>query len=332
MPSVEKGGMRGREVVSDAAPCVYDYSIAIFGVNEGQTIGRCLQSVDSACAGRRAHIAVLLNGTTDRSAEIVRSTPLRHASVSVYRFPAADKANCINWFMHKLRCDAGMYFCVDAYAEIAPGAFQALTEALRNRSKALIASGIPSRGRSAKVMAEKVLMGGGLDGRLYAMRPSFVERFVAAKLRLPLGLYRVDGLIGAMAAYDLDSAGTGWDEDRITGAAEATFAIRPLSIFRWNDVRRQYNREIRQARGRLENQAMEALVKSRGFEGLPSNARDMVRSWLPGNLPAPRSWRERYFMKLALRQISSPFPGPGQLLPKLVHERLWLKSEEDRGA
>lgn len=312
--------------VTPAAPTMVvrdevDYDIAVPAVNEAATIERCLLSINRASAGSRARIAVLLNGTTDHSLDIIRSIKLENAALSVYRFPAADKANAINRFLYDLRLDARTYVFVDAYAKIGPEALRAMTAALGANPNALIATGVPTSGRSAEAARAKTLQGGVVNGQLYAMTPEFVNRFVAAGLRLPVQLYRGDGLLGSMAAHDLDAAVTKWDSTRIVGVAEASFEISPLSILKWRDIRRQYRREIRQARGRLENEAIKSIIYADGYAALPGNANDMVVRWLKSHRPEPKSLQERYFIRLALRQLDAARPAPGDLVPELLLER-----------
>jgi hypothetical protein len=280
-----------------------DFDIAVFAVNEAAAIAACIASIDRDCAGRSAHISVLLNGTTDNTIELLQSTRLAHASMTVYRFPIADKANAINYYLYELRHAAAVHFCIDAYARIGKGSFRAMAAAFATQPQVHIASALPVSGRSARVTAANIMKGGAVNGNLYAVRPDFIERLVAARYRLPLQIYRTDPLLGAMAAHDLDSINKPWDDTRLIGVAEASFAITPLSIFRLRDIRRQYNREIRQARGRMENEAIKAIAYTTGFAALPDNANDMIKEWLKSAKPSPRSMREAYFTRRALHQL-----------------------------
>lgn len=298
-----------------------DYDIAVFAVNEAATIERCLTAIDRAAAGCRTRIVVLLNGTTDNSLEIIKATRLLHAALVVYRFPAADKANAINRFLYDLRLDAAIYFCIDAYTRIGPDSLRAMAAALEADPYALVASSIPTNGRSAKTVREYTLKGGAISGQLYALRPDFVNRLVAAGFRLPLQIYRGDALLGSMAAHDLDAPGTKWDDRRIIGVEGATYEISPLSIFRWRDIIRQYRRETRQARGRFENEAIKSIIYAKGYAALPSNATDMIKEWLQSHQLKPRSLREGYFMRQALQRLDEARPAPADLVPQLALER-----------
>ena len=296
-----------------------DFDIAVYAVNEAATIEACIRSIDSACAGRHGHIAVLLNGTTDESTSILAGTRLTHAALSVYLFPVADKANAINHFLYTLRQRATAHFGIDAYTMIGPTALQAIVEALASQPQALIASGVPVNGRSAKFQADSTLRGGAVDGRLYALRSSFVDRLVEARLQLPLQLYWGDGLLGSMAAHDLCPMRKHWDNSRLIGVPDATFSITPLSIFLWRDVRRHYKREIRQRVGRVQNEAIKTIIYTRGYEALPANANEMAATWLKANPLQPRSLRDRFFVRKALQYIDAQRVGP--TAPQLLFSR-----------
>lgn len=280
-----------------------DFDIAVFAANEARTIVPCLESVDLACSGMQAHISVLLNGTCDETLELIRAMHLQHAGLTVYFIEKADKANAINQYIHRVRPPAQLYICVDAYTRITPDSFKAMKSALDSNPQADIASGLPVSGRSAVVVAENTMKGGMVNGQLYAVRPDFLARVVGAGYRLPLQLYRVDGLLGSMAAHALDPVRLAWDSSRIIGVKDASFALTPLSIFKLRDIRRQYVREIRQARGRMENAAIKEIIFKDGYAGLPENANDMIKQWLRDHKPVSRSPREQYFTRLALKQL-----------------------------
>ncbi len=196
-----------------------------------------------------------------------------------------------------------------------------MAAALSAHPTALIASGVPTTGRSANATRAKTLQGGVVNGQFYAITPEFANRFVAAGFRLPLQLYRGDGLLGSMAAHDFDASATEWDNARVVGVGEATFEISPLSVLKWRDIRRQYRREIRQARGRLENEAVKSIIYASGYAALPGNANDMIKDWLKSHGLKPRSLREGYFLRLALQQLDGARPVPSELVPELLLDR-----------
>lgn len=284
----------------------YYFSIAVFAANEGALIGSCIDSIDRACVGYSTHISVLLNGTSDLSEQLLRQISLKNADLTVYIFDVADKANVINNFFHDLRPEAKFYFCIDGYVRIGEGSLRAMDRAFADHSEAVIASAVPVTGRSAAVVHAETVKGGVTNGQFYGLRQTFVARLVAAGIRLPLQHYRVDGLLGSMAAHDLDATGRPWNRARIIGAPGATFAIKPLSIFKMSDIKRQYIREIRQARGLMENEAIKSIIYKDGYAALPYNSNDMIETWLATNRPQARSLREHYFLSKAKKNLRVP--------------------------
>lgn len=279
--------------------------IAVFSADNRTTILPCLRSIDDACkALPSTEVLILLNGASDTTVEIVKQFRPRNCRATVYRFPERDKINAINWYFHSLRRDTNCHICVDGHTSISPGSVEALCHALDSDDRATIASGIPVSGRSADWLARALLAGGANVGNLRAIRRTFVDRLVAAGIKLPLELYRGDGLLGSMAAHDLDPLNVGWDDTRLIGVSNANFRLRPLSAFRPADIRSQYAREIRQARGRMENQAIKTIIYKKGYEGLPNNATDMVNGWLADNTHKTESLREAYFDWRAKRLLS----------------------------
>ncbi|HQT68293.1 MAG TPA: hypothetical protein PLC74_11910, partial [Acetobacteraceae bacterium] len=253
-----------------------DFDIAVYAVNEDRFLASCIKSIDAASEGFRAHINVILNGTTDDSISTLQHTTLSHAKMTVYYLGIADKANAINQYIYKLRNKAHFYISMDAYATIAPGSLSAFRDAFEMNSDAHIVSAVPLRGRSAETVTRMSLQGGVVNGQCYGMRGHFVDHVVAAGIRLPQYLYRVDGLLGSIAAHNTDPLRNPWDNRRIIASKDAKFSIVPLSIFSFRDILRQFKREIKQSRGFLENQAIKAIIYQSGYTALPENADRMV--------------------------------------------------------
>ena len=242
-----------------------------------------------------------LSGTTSRPfcREIA-------APVEIFRIDYPDKSHAINsvFYDRQIRLDAGTYFFVDGYVTIGTDALAALADSLGHGSLAVAASGIACNGRTmSKSNQLQPADGGVLRGALYALRPAFIERIVEQRIRLPIGLYRGDGLLNSMAAHDLDCLSQPWLDRRILTVPAATFEIDSLSVFRFRDLRRQFQRKVRQIRGKLESEAVKKVIYSRGYAALPRFADDLIREFLAAN-PLPRvPFGDRPFMGMALRQL-----------------------------
>lgn len=298
----------------------WDWNIAVFCRNEQASIGRCIESIAAGIGARRGLITLIVNGSTDQSASVALEAARRcGASIAVYTIEHGDKANAMNRFYYDLRARAAYYFFVDAYAKLAPNALEELAGCLETRPDVVAATGVASNGRTMRRQTEKTLRDGGqLHGQFHALRCDFIDRLVARKIRVPIGLYYGDGLVGSMAMHDLEPRLVPWEPKRIGGRAGATYEIPELSPFRMDDLRRQFHRKTRQMRGRLENLAIRNIVYDHGYEGLPEYADDMIRAYLARHPLPSVSWPDRLFRSRALRQIrEARLPDPARLQPVL---------------
>ncbi|PPQ38315.1 glycosyltransferase [Rhodopila globiformis] len=300
---------------------MWDWNIAVFCRNEQASIARCIESLTHASRGRRALITLIVNGSTDDSAETALAAAERSGMpILIYAIAYADKANAINQFFYELRQPAKHYFFVDAYVKIGPRALRELESCLATRPDIAAATGIGVNGRTMYRNAQTTLtQGGHLHGQLHTLRADFINRLVASKIRLPIKLYRGDGLLGSMVIHNLDPLHTPWEPKRIGSSPGATYEIPATSIFRPSDLRRQFHREIRQQRGHLENAAIKSIIYEKGYEGLPSSASDMILAYIE-RFGLPRvPLADRPFQALALRHLRrAQRPEPAQLQPRLL--------------
>ena len=299
----------------------WEWHISVVCQNEAARIGACLSSIREAIGDRRALVTLNLNGSTDNSDTIAQRTAQDCGlSLRVYRTQAADKSNALNQFIYSLREPARMYVFVDGYVRIGPGALKSLESCLATDPYAMAATGVALNGRTMHLATRKTLeQGGVLHGQLHALRPEFLDRMVEQEIRLPIGTYYGDGLMGSLANHNLDALGQAWDTGRIVGVGGATYEIATLSLFRLRDLRRQFRRKVRQMRGRLQNQAMRGIIYRHGFAALPANADDLVRKHISEHGVPATSFMDRPFMALALRQIrvAREFQ-PADLVPRCI--------------
>lgn len=302
-------------------PTDWDWNVAVFCRNEQASIGRCIESIAQASATRRVAITLIVNGSSDDSAGTALAAARGcGAAMAVYEIRHGDKANAMNRFYYELRESAPFYFFVDAYAKVGRDALAELETCLITRPAIVAATGVATNGRTMhRRSASTLSQGGQLHGQLHALRKDFIDRMVARKIRLPIGLYYGDGLVGSMAMHDLDPMHTDWQPKRIGGSPGATYEIPMLSLFRPADLRRQFHRKVRQMRGRLENVAIRSIVYDLGYEGLPEYADDMIQAYLREHAPPRVSVTDRLFRHLAIGQIrTARRPEPARLEPVLM--------------
>jgi glycosyltransferase involved in cell wall biosynthesis len=302
-------------------PC--DISVAVFCHNEAARIAACIASIAAAGRGFRLGLTIIANGTNDSSIERAKAAAeAANLPTHIYTIAHGDKSNAINHSFYELRQKAKLHVFIDAYAIIAPNAFSGFAAMLSSHKEAVAATGIAGNGRTMAAATEETLREGGrLHGQLHAFRPAFLDRLTAAGLFLPIGLYRGDGLLGSMACHDLDALTTPWENNRIKGTVEAIYEIPRLSPLRPADIHRQYRRKLRQMRGNLENAALQSIIYTQGFPGLPHYADEMINEWLARGGAVETTGIDRFFMSLALKHIQrSRRPNPADLEPVLVHK------------
>jgi hypothetical protein len=154
-------------------------------------------------------------------------------------------------------------------------------------------------------------------GGLHVLRGSFVERIRAAGIRLPIGLYRGDGLIGSMAMHDLAPLETPFDKTLIEVVGDATYEFNPLNPLNLADMKRYWRRRIRQARGRYENAYLKTRIYTGGYNSLPAYLDPALLEFTATAPVKPRSAEEAFFMWLARREMTAAKPS-GEALQ--IHE------------
>jgi hypothetical protein len=264
------------------------WSVAIFSSRETiQTLSAAINAVFNATNGVATTIDVIVNGNrslateTSHHIEELGYRQPTNAFLRVWYIPLADKAHSWNQYLHNIWRPSEIAFFVDGYVEVMPDALKLMSDGLEAKPKALAASGVPSVGRSAKKLKEMMLTETGIHGNLHALRGSSLEQLRAESFTLPLGFYRVDGLIGALVCFGLDPASNEWDSTRILVQPKATWMIRPLNWKSPKDIRSHGKRVVRQAQGVLENMAVREhlAVQKKSPQSLPQTSAELVGSW-----------------------------------------------------
>jgi hypothetical protein len=297
-----------------------EWCIAVFARNEEERIGDCLTAIAKAVRGVHAHVILIINGSSDHTCEAALALlPRLGLSATVYIIEVACKSHAMNEFIHQLRPKAPIYFFVDATVFVEPNALRALADALKDRPDIMAVSGLPINGRSAAKMREDTRESGKLFGQMFAVRQSCLDAISRLGRRLPIGLYRCDGLFAGFICWETDGIAHEWAMPRIATIPEAQWRVRPISWFRPKDISAGFNRLVRQGRGRMENQAWNPILWTRGFGALPRFAEDMILEWLKTNRPKKEPRLDQFFTWLALQRVKRwRRPDEAGLLPRKI--------------
>jgi glycosyltransferase involved in cell wall biosynthesis len=281
-----------------------EWCIAVFARNEEARIGDCLSAIATASDGVRTHVVLIINGSSDKTSETALGLlPSLGLEASVYTVELACKSHAMNLFIHDLRPKAETYFFVDATTFVEPNALHALAGALNGRADITAASGLPINGRGAARMRLEATRTSKLFGQLFAVRRCCLDELALRGRRLPIGLYRGDGLFMGFLCWETEGIVHDRAMPRIATVPEAEWRIRPISWFRWKDLKAGFNRLVRQGRGRLENQSWNPILWTQGFGALPRFADDMILEWLKTSRPRKEPFPGRFFTWLALRRV-----------------------------
>jgi len=238
---------------------------------------------------------------------------------SISTIQAACKSHAMNVFIHDLRPRAKVHFFVDATAFVEPNAFHALADALNDRSEIVAVSGLPLNGRGCAKMRRGAIQSSKLFGQMFALRQSGLDELARRGRRLPIGLYRCDGLFAGFICWETDGVAHERAMPRVATIPQAEWRIRPISWFRWKDIKAGFNRLVRQGRGRLENQSWNPILWTQGFGALPRFADDMILQWLRTDRPRKERLPDRFFTWLALRRVKRwRRPDEAALLPRKI--------------
>lgn len=274
---------------------------AIFAHNEEQRIGACLGSLPLERSDIAFH--VLVNGSTDRTAELARQATAGQANVIVHDLHPGGKARTWNRFVFDIwdgRHDVMAF--MDGDAVMTPGALDALAEGLARNPGANAASGMPMSGRRHLAYQESLKRERGLFGGLYALRGDFLRRMRDADIRLPSDLIGDDGLIAALAATDLHHENH-WDRERVEPCEKAGFHCEAMDMLTPRSWKMQYRRMINYSVRHFQNRIISDIMRGPGPVGLPVELRALYARYLPG-FQVRRSPMVAWFDFLALRRMA----------------------------
>lgn len=268
-------------------------AVAIFAHQEERRIGLCLASLPLDRADTIFH--VLVNGTTDATAERARDAAGGRSNVFVHDIQAGGKSRTWNHMVHGLLTgtEEAVIF-MDGDAQIMAGSIDALVATLAADPRANATAGMPMNGRMAETYRRNLQAEGGLFGDLYALSGRFVTAIRVQELRLPDDLIGDDGLIAAWAHTDLlpDHA---WVAERVTASQDAGFICEQVSLARPSTWAMQYKRLINYSVRFFQNRIVSDIMTREGPAGLPARLAILYPQWLPRFRPRPGiiAWFDR---------------------------------------
>ena len=289
------------------------WSIAIFTARETPaTLAETIAAVGVACAEVPSTIDIVVNGNRAlaeiMAARLDRFDCSPRSRLRVWFVALGDKAHAWNQYIETIVPDGETVFFVDGYARLAPDSLRLIDDALDENAEAWAASGVPTVGRSARRLRERMQIEGGIHGNLYALRGSVVARLRSRGFRLPLAIYRNDSLLGAVVCFSADPKAHRWNPQRIAVVPGATWSNETLCWTRWSSVVTQWKRMLRQAQGALENAAVRQHLAHDRLppESLPANTRELIERWRAAHPDDARALLRHPLRRQAARKLAEP--------------------------
>lgn len=273
-------------------------SLVIFASREAEavverTLRLALLSIESVQTSWTVHIIVNGNkGLGDglaRRMDGMKSTPSR-VKVQIWSLSLGDKAHAWNTYIQRIWNGEQIAYFIDGYVRLREKSLVELDAVMRRHPNCLGGTGVPSVGPSAHSMRAEIVKRGGYHGNLCCMRGNVIAEMRNRKICIPVGMYRVDSLVGAYLSYALDPTRNKWDEKGIAVAENASWDVDVKRWWRYSDLKAKRNQILRQAKGALENAAVKFLLTKAGrnFECLPSDVYALLHEWL---LADPGGWK-----------------------------------------
>lgn len=289
------------------------WCVAVFAARESPDVLRATLSAVQFAAHVPTTVDVLVNGNrdlTEGAKNIIVSLQAVNslATFRLWYIALGDKAHTWNSYLHHIWPGDGRAYFVDGYARPNSDAFMRIDQALSSNKKALLASGVPTCGRSAeKARAEQIKVHG-IHGNLFSIRAETMQSLRIVKFYLPLGIYRTDSTIGAVMQYSLDPLLNKWDPDRIFVESKASWGLDEKRWWRYSDLKGQLKRLVRQAQGDLENRAVRhhLSIHRRAPQDMPRTIRQLIEIWMRENPSEAASLLRNPLRRHALKQIQKP--------------------------
>tara|TARA_R110001592_G_scaffold254809_1_gene518271 strand:+ start:2167 stop:3015 length:849 start_codon:yes stop_codon:yes gene_type:complete len=272
----------------------------IFAHNESKTI---VESIKSLVSQGVSDIYVMINGCSDNTYEIVKKYSKENPSVKAIQISLGDKSNAWNVFVHDINIASKHYYFLDGDCFAVPGAVKELRSLCQQKECNAVAATPYESTKNRQITTKVMLSNGGLAGNLYLLSHDFVERVRGKSVRLPVGCIGEDGLVGALAYWNLKPF-SDWDKNNVAVAEHAKFDYKPLSKFDIDDLKLYYRRKIRYSCRYFQNKIITEAFRDKGLEGISKNFSDLYLKY-DNLLKLKYRGLDTYFDWLALRRIKA---------------------------
>ena len=302
--------------------------VVIFASRESiHVLNETITAAQIAACGT-ATLEVVINGNAVLAAELktrlmrLENECVAQTQIRVWSITVGDKSNAWNQYVHQIWSGEEIIFFVDGYVTLTPDAIQMLGDSVAVDERALGGSGMPSVGRSADQTRQALSSESGLHGNFCCIKGGTLLRMVERQIKLPMGLYRMDSLLGAILCYDLDPGSNVWEDYRIVVNPKAVWQTPSKRWWRARDVNDYIKRVFRQAQGDLEKRAYRDHLAFRRLKSelMPATARELVVEWAdrcPSDFKSATVFRPLSWIAMSKIRNTAIF-SVTDLMPKLI--------------
>jgi glycosyltransferase involved in cell wall biosynthesis len=276
-------------------------AVAVFAHNEERRIGRCLESLTWAARDPSTiQIKILINGSTDRTEQIVRAWAATHSNVEPIVIELGDKANAWNTYVYGgIAFDRNHYF-LDGDCWLPPFALDVLEEEFAKTSALCIAPLPFNVSDSLRAfLTERSLP----CGTLYGLSGEFLRRVVAEGIHMPVGFIGDDNLVASLVKSNLNDRFEDFDHQRVHVVDRVGPVTHrpPLA----EAIRLQRRRLRRYALRSVQRELLNIHVRKYGLRKLPATAKELYRLWREPGVRFYLRWRglETPYVWRALWQV-----------------------------
>ena len=253
------------------------WAAAVFAHNEARRIRTCLDSLLQGQSATPGRVTVLINGSTDGTAAIVRSIAADHPCIELVLLNQGDKAAAWNHYVHERAIAADMHLFIDGDVLAEPGSVPAISQTFGQHPEAVAVAALPASGRDRAGWSQRMRDHGRLAGGLYALRGDWLDEIRSEYLHLPHGLIGEDLFLSCLAKSMPHPGGMYQPSPRLVIADTATFAFESLSLARPEDWWKYLKRLVRY---RLRDHQLALLLQRLAQEphrGIPHDVATLYR-------------------------------------------------------
>lgn len=253
-----------------------------------ESLSSFFKTLNTTCEAIKENstIDVLVNGNPALANEIknfihVSLNPNNLAHIRLWSLGLGDKANTWNTYFHRIWNGEDLVFFIDGYVRLQPCSLLRLMQSIKTEPRSFGGTGVPTAGRSAIQIRTSMLSNGGFHGNFCCIRGKVISELRKKKINIPLGLYRVDSLVGAILYFGLNPKENEWKTYRIVVDGSATWDVDTKHWWRWTDVKAKLNQSERQLRGMVENSAVKYFfnIEKELPQNLPVDCHSLIEKW-----------------------------------------------------